>query len=213
VGKFRECASARWVSQPYSAYILKLPMGPDTLFHGQCSFCVIREGIPSGRSYLGEHLLTSCPNSGSCGRRRLLTFTMNKAERSKQLPAYRLNADAWHNKGPVHWTNVLAFFAGPLWEEVWPHGPALAERVSRGFPPSWRKRHCPLCAANHPGVSWRLDGLGLPLAVFSLRGILSQGPGEFNPSCRFVGCPPRGFVSPVFGLEPPLLYKQLGSLA
>lgn len=41
-------------------------------------------------------------------------FTMKKSERSKQLPYCRLDALAWHNKGSVHRTNVLALFTGLL---------------------------------------------------------------------------------------------------
>jgi len=54
-----------------------------------------------------------------------LAFTMNKPGRSKQLPSFRSDVKAWHNKGSVLVTFVLVFFAGPMLEELWPSDGSL----------------------------------------------------------------------------------------
>lgn len=74
-----------------------------------------------------------------------MAFTMNKPERSKQLPFCRLDVLAWHDKGSVHWTIVLALFDGLFGRRLAFHGPPrrrvyrnlLPRRFTEASPPCW----------------------------------------------------------------------------
>ena len=143
-----------------SAYILKLPMGSDTLSTaGVPSFRGLAWLRPERRG--GGVPLGLVSSQCAQARRRLLTFTMNKPERSKQLPFCRLDVLAWHDKGSVLWTNVLALFAGLLWKNIglsWPSSEkgftgvscrgVSRRRLSSGVPhfPLLREGNCPGCA-------------------------------------------------------------------
>jgi len=99
-------------------YILNSPMGHGHAVAGRCTVSVLgNRGDPFGVNLAWGgllHVLASCPHPSGPFKETPFGFTVNKAECSKRLPTCRLDAEAWHNKGSVHWTIVLALFAGPL---------------------------------------------------------------------------------------------------